>query len=256
MKMKATLALGTAAVLALAYPVAAQVPSGQAKPRPPAEAAAGPESANMVFVRRAAESGAKEVELGKLATDKASNEEVRAFGKQMVANHSKSNGELMALASMPPPSVPPKAEEDLTGLSGAAFDRAYMAKMVTDLWPPSNSSRPRCATARTTRSESGPLRSCRRFAAISRRRARSRAKWRRQPREDECARPASKSGAKGHGRRHQLAQGLDDQAFTQFPGVLDGGAACGVVEHTPYLLRGRNAADGRRKRRDCVLVIA
>ena len=43
MKMKAIWALGTTAVLALAYPVAAQVPSGQAKPRPPAEAAAGPD---------------------------------------------------------------------------------------------------------------------------------------------------------------------------------------------------------------------
>jgi putative membrane protein len=132
MKTKAIWALGTTAVLALAYPVAAQVPSGQAKPRPPAEVAAGPESADVEFVRRAAEGGMKEVELGKLATDKASSEEVRAFGKQMVADHSKSNAELMALASMPPPSAPPKPEENLSGLSGAAFDRAYMAKMVTD----------------------------------------------------------------------------------------------------------------------------
>ena len=99
---------------------------------PPAEAAAGPESADVEFVRRAAEGGMKEVELGKLATDKASSEEVRAFGKQMVADHSKSNAELMALASMPPPSAPPKPEENLSGLSGVAFDRAYMAKIVTD----------------------------------------------------------------------------------------------------------------------------
>ena len=82
MKMKALWALGTTAVLALAYPVAAQVPSAQAKPRPPAEAAAGPESADVEFVRRAAEGGMKEVELGKLATDKASSEEVRAFASR------------------------------------------------------------------------------------------------------------------------------------------------------------------------------
>ena len=90
----------------------------------------------------------------------------------MVADHSKSNAELMALASMPPPSAPPKPEVDLSGLSGVAFHRAYMAKMVTIMKQPSNSSRPRPATVRTTRSGSGPLRSCRRFAAISRRRAR------------------------------------------------------------------------------------
>ena len=183
--MKAIWALGTTAVLA--YPVAAQVPSGQAKPRPQAEAAADPESADVEFVRKAAEGGLKEIELGKLAIDKASSEEVRAFGKQMVADHSKSNAELMALASMPPPSAPPKPEEDLSGLSGVAFDRAYVAKMVTDHEATVELSRPRPVTVRMTRSGRGLLRSCRRFAAISRRRGRSRARWRGQPREVESA---------------------------------------------------------------------
>ena len=44
-------------------------------------------------------------------------------------------------------------------------------------------------------------------------------------------------------------------ACAQFPGVLDGGAACSIVEHTPYLPGARDAADGHRKRCDVVLVI-
>jgi len=38
---------------------------------------------------------------------------------------------------------------------------------------------------------------------------------------------------------------IDDQAFTEIPSVLDGRAACGVVEHTPHLLRGRKPSNGR-----------
>lgn len=122
-------AMVAAAALALVGPATAQVPAEQARQRP---MASGPESADAEFVRRAAEGGLREVELGKLASEKASSEEVRAFGRQMVDDHSKSNAELMALASLPPPSAPPKPVEDLAALSGAAFDRAYMAKMVTD----------------------------------------------------------------------------------------------------------------------------
>ena len=44
--------------------------------------------------------------------------------------------------------------------------------------------------------------------------------------------------------------------FTQFPRILDGGATCGVVEHTPHFLGARSTAHGRGKRRDIVLVIS
>jgi hypothetical protein len=47
-----------------------------------------------------------------------------------------------------------------------------------------------------------------------------------------------------------------DQAFMQFPGILDGGAACGVVEYTPHFLGCRNPANRRRKRRDVLIVIS
>ena len=58
--------------------------------------------------------------------------------------------------------------------------------------------------------------------------------------------PASRSGESRPSRRHSLARlWIDDHAFTELPSVLDGGAACGVVEHAPHLLGGRKPADGR-----------
>src|SRR5581483_8855131 len=41
------------------------------------------------FVRKAAQGGIAEVELGKLATQKASSDEVKKFGQRMVDDHSK-----------------------------------------------------------------------------------------------------------------------------------------------------------------------
>jgi putative membrane protein len=114
--------------------VAAVAAATPIQPQPTAKTASGPESADVEFIRKAAEAGAREVEAGKLATEKASNAEVRGFAKQLVDDHSKSNAELTALVSMPAP-VPaqtPAAASTLGGLSGPAFDQAYMAKMVSD----------------------------------------------------------------------------------------------------------------------------
>jgi putative membrane protein len=86
------------------------------------------------FIRKATEGETKEIEVGKLAAEKAANAEVRAFAKQMVDDHSKSQAELMALVSMtaPAPVQAPAVDRTLSGVNGAAFDRAYIAKMVTD----------------------------------------------------------------------------------------------------------------------------
>ena len=133
MKLRVTVAMA-AATLIFAHASVAQVPPAPDQTRPTAKIASGPESADVEFIRKAAEGGTREVEVGKLATEKASNAEVRAFAKQMVDDHSKSNTELMTLVSMPAPSPvqTPAADDTLRGLNGAAFDRAYIAKMVTD----------------------------------------------------------------------------------------------------------------------------
>jgi len=50
------------------------------------------------FVMKAAEAGMSEVEMGQLALQQASNEEVKRFAQRMVDDHSKANTELMQLA--------------------------------------------------------------------------------------------------------------------------------------------------------------
>ena len=92
------------------------------------------------FAREAAQGGVAEVDLGKLAAQKASNDDVKKFGQKMVDDHSKANAELKTAAETAgindlPTDMSPRDkafETKLEGLSGAAFDRAYMGHMVHD----------------------------------------------------------------------------------------------------------------------------
>ncbi len=79
-----------------------------------------------------------EVELGRLATQKASSEKVKQFGQQMVDDHSKANDELKGIVArqgMTAPATLDSASESaktrLSKLNGAEFDRAYMEEMVS-----------------------------------------------------------------------------------------------------------------------------
>ncbi|HZR67370.1 MAG TPA: DUF4142 domain-containing protein [Terriglobales bacterium] len=91
------------------------------------------------FIKKAAEGGMAEVELGKLATEKASSPDVKQFGQRMVDDHSKANDQLKQIASEKGVTVPDKlsakdaaTKARLEKLSGDSFDRAYMKDMVTD----------------------------------------------------------------------------------------------------------------------------
>jgi putative membrane protein len=96
-------------------------------------------SADQTFVTKAAHGGLAEVKLGTLATQKAANADVKAFGQQMVDDHSKANDELKQLASTKGITLPTDIDakdqatyDRLSKLSGAEFDRAYMQHMVAD----------------------------------------------------------------------------------------------------------------------------
>ncbi|HTX33400.1 MAG TPA: DUF4142 domain-containing protein [Bryobacteraceae bacterium] len=96
-------------------------------------------SSDSTFVTEAAQGGMAEVQLGKLATTRASNALVKQFGQRMVDDHSKINDQLKALATSKGMSLPtaldPKDEtvkRRLSGLTGSAFDHAYMEDMVKD----------------------------------------------------------------------------------------------------------------------------
>ncbi len=96
-------------------------------------------AADRHFMDKAAQGGMAEVELGQLAQQNGSSQEVKDFGKRMVDDHSKANDELKQLASQKGVGLPndlnaqDKATKDkLSKLQGDAFDKAYMKDMVMD----------------------------------------------------------------------------------------------------------------------------
>jgi putative membrane protein len=95
--------------------------------------------ADRQFVEKAAMGGVAEVEMGKLAQQKATNDQVKQFGAHMAQDHSKANEELKQIAQskgVAVPAAPDKSHQrdmdKLSKLSGAEFDRQYMTQMVAD----------------------------------------------------------------------------------------------------------------------------
>jgi len=94
-----------------------------------------PQSEN--FVKKAAECSMRVVDVGRMAAKKASNEEVRKFGQQMVDDHSKVNTDLKNLATKEGIALPENVKENadqsrLDKLSGADFDHAFMNWAIQD----------------------------------------------------------------------------------------------------------------------------
>jgi putative membrane protein len=96
-------------------------------------------ASDKTFVRKAAQGGMSEVELGQLATQNAQSDDVKQFGQRMVDDHSKANDQLKQLAQQKRVVVPTElsakdkaAKDHLAKLKGAQFDRAYMQHMVQD----------------------------------------------------------------------------------------------------------------------------
>jgi len=96
-------------------------------------------SGDRTFATEAAQGGLAEVELGQLAVQKATSPQVKQFAQRMVTDHSQANQELMQVAKSQNLNLPTqvdakqKSEMDrLRGMSGTAFDTAYMQHMVQD----------------------------------------------------------------------------------------------------------------------------
>lgn len=96
-------------------------------------------AADQQFVMEAAHGGIAEVELGRLASQKAQAAEVKQFAQKMVEDHGRANQELKTLAQGKNITIPSDLDakhkatkERLEKMSGAEFDRAYMQQMVQD----------------------------------------------------------------------------------------------------------------------------
>lgn len=91
------------------------------------------------FAVKAADAGLAEIQLGKMALERASDQRVKDYAQMMVDDHNKANDELMTIAANKNITLPPVPSEDhadnmreLQDLSGADFDSAYMDRMVKD----------------------------------------------------------------------------------------------------------------------------
>lgn len=135
-----TYAMATALALAVgSSPALAQSTTTTPSTAQKTTQAANSSSADASFVKEAAMGGLAEVELGRLATQKAESADVKQFGQRMVDDHSKANDQLKPIAQQKNITIPTqltgkeKALYDrLSRLSGAAFDAAYMRAMVDD----------------------------------------------------------------------------------------------------------------------------
>ena len=91
------------------------------------------------FVREALQGGMAEVQLGQLASQKGSSEDVKQFGQKMVEDHTKlgtSMSEVAQQVGVKPPDGLSKKDKQLLAklqsLSGPQFDDAYIKAMLKD----------------------------------------------------------------------------------------------------------------------------
>lgn len=91
------------------------------------------------FAREAAEGGMLEVELGKLAVQKATNEKVKEFGQRMIDDHSRAGDQLKSIAAKDNITLPTELSgkdramvDRYSKMSGTEFDRVYARDMVRD----------------------------------------------------------------------------------------------------------------------------
>ena len=141
------------AVAAISLPSFAQSPSAPQQTQSPAQPASSTSStaasgmakpsalaaADKKFINNAAQGGMAEVQLGQLASQRASDPQVKQFAEQLVNDHSKANEKLKQIASDKgvalPADIPASAKREaakLSKLNGPAFDREYMTHMVSD----------------------------------------------------------------------------------------------------------------------------
>ena len=86
------------------------------------------------FIMKAIDGGMAEVEVGKLAQQKASSDKVKEIGQMLVTDHSKAGAELQQIAAKKGVSLPDDEKDNdkvmgkLASLSGEEFDREFLKR--------------------------------------------------------------------------------------------------------------------------------
>ncbi|HEY4154145.1 MAG TPA: DUF4142 domain-containing protein [Puia sp.] len=91
------------------------------------------------FLSKASEANLAEIDAGKLAAAKAGSAWVKKYAEKMVADHTAAQAELAELAKKESATIPKEADsahqiltKQLAGLTGNAFDSAYIKSQLTD----------------------------------------------------------------------------------------------------------------------------
>lgn len=113
--------------------------AGAQPQRPERESRQAGQSDAREFISRMAIGNMAEVELGKLALERAESQEVKDFAQQMIKDHTQANEELAKVAAQLNVQMPADLDQKhrqlrdrLSRLEAPKFDRAYMEEMVRD----------------------------------------------------------------------------------------------------------------------------
>ena len=98
-----------------------------------------PSPMDRMFVSKAMQGSMAEVQLGQLTLQKSNNDQVKQFAQRMIDDHTKLNEQMKPVAQqlgVTPPDQISKGDRKtiakLQGLSGSAYDQAYIKDMVKD----------------------------------------------------------------------------------------------------------------------------
>lgn len=92
-----------------------------------------------IFVKKAMQGSLAQVQLGQLTLQKSTNDQVKKFAQKMIDDHTKLNDQMKPVAQQLRVDIPTEVSKKdkglmgkMQGLSGAAYDQAYIKDMVKD----------------------------------------------------------------------------------------------------------------------------
>jgi len=92
-----------------------------------------------IFVKKAMQGNIAEVQLGQLTLQKSNNDQVKQFAQKMIADHTRLNEQMSQIAQLLHVDIPTEVSKKdkslmnkMQGLSGPAYDQAYIKDMVKD----------------------------------------------------------------------------------------------------------------------------
>ena len=90
------------------------------------------EMKDKMFLRKAGEGGLAQVQLGKLAVEKASSQDVKDFGQKMVDEHTKLNNDMAPIADSMGVTLPKKMTKDVPRIVRYAASYMFLTDQISE----------------------------------------------------------------------------------------------------------------------------